>query len=44
MNFREVLLLEQGCLSMLANNVFSTKNTKDDIRNYLISHLLIRKL
>lgn len=44
MVFREVQLIEQGCMVMLQQNVFSTSNTKEDIKNYLISHTLIRKL
>lgn len=44
MNFREVQLIEHGCMSMLLKNVFSASNTKEDIKNYLISNTLIRKL
>jgi hypothetical protein len=44
MNLRQMILLEQGCLAMLHENVFGLSATKEDIKNYLISHLLIRKL
>jgi hypothetical protein len=44
MNYRQVLLIEQGCQAMLAKSVFGEACSKDDLRNYLISHLLVRKL
>jgi hypothetical protein len=44
MVYREVQLIEQGCNSLLHANVFKVTNTVDDIKNYLISDMLIRKL
>ena len=44
MNFRQILLLQQGCLSMLYENIRKPTATKEDLKNYFISHYLIRKL
>lgn len=44
MNLRQMILLEQGCLSMLHQSVYGPTPSREDIKNYLISHLLIKKL
>lgn len=44
MNYRQVLLIEQGCLAMLSKVVFGEKCNKEELKNYMVSHLLVRKL
>lgn len=45
MQWGEVHKMEQGCLSMLSDNLFSQTNyTEEGFKNFLISHMLVRKL
>lgn len=44
MSLRQMILLEQGCLAMLHESVYGPQTNKEDIKNYFISHLIIRKL
>lgn len=45
MQFVEVHKIEQGCLGMIGETLFGSKKiTFDDIKNYIVSHFLIRKL
>jgi len=45
MSFNEVYKLEQGCFDMLKADLFSNERfTEKSIKNYLISHFLLRKL
>ena len=44
MNYREVYLLEQGCLSMLEKMVFGPKVNLERVREYLMSRFFLQKL
>lgn len=45
MQWVEVHKMEQGCLNMLAEVLFSQQDFNEDtLKNYLTSHLLVRKL
>lgn len=44
MLFNEVHKIEAGCLGMLGQSLFGPRHTLDDLKNYLISHFLLRKL
>jgi hypothetical protein len=44
MLFNEVHKVEAGCLGMLAQSLFGPRHTQDDLKNYLVSHFLLRKL